>query len=79
MNDTTCTKSPADSYWSQLLLMAILAAGMFVSIEHVPAILNGVAGTIVGLVAASVFLYCFGRVTGQMIAGDSASNLTSEN
>ena len=79
MNEITCTKSPTESYWSQLFLMAILASGIFVSIEYVPTILNGAVGIIVGLIAAGVFLYSVGRVAGQMIADNSTSNPTPKN
>ncbi len=61
-------ESEQNTYWSQLFLLAVSAFGIFASIQYIPTILPGVAGTIVSLVVASVFLYNFGKLTGCMIA-----------
>ncbi len=79
MNDTPYAKLLTDSYWSRLSLMAILAAGIFVALEYMPALINGVVGTIAAVVVASVLLYSFGRVAGQMIGENADSNPTLEN
>ena len=61
-----------ETYWSRLFLMVILAVGIFAILEYVPTILSGVFGTSISFVAASVFLYCFGHVTGRMLAEPSS-------
>ena len=65
MNDSPIASDSA--FWHHIGLMIALAFTVFASIEYIPTILGGVAGTIATITVAGVFLYYFGKHTGSLL------------
>ena len=64
---------PHDTYWQNLAVMVLLAAALFGSIEFIPAVVGGPAGSILAVIVGGVFLYLFGRQTGCLMAESNES------
>ena len=48
------------------------ASALFLSLEAIPMVLEGAAGTILSVIVGGVFLFYFGKQTGTMLASSDA-------
>jgi hypothetical protein len=58
--------------WHTVALMLALASALFLSLEAIPMVLEGAAGTILSVIVGGVFLFYFGKQTGTMLASSDA-------
>ena len=75
MHKSSQSQPEDNTHWPSLLLMAAFAAALFVSVQIIPEMLGGPAGSVLTVIVGGVFLYSFGKQTGSFMGktGDRAA------